>query len=105
MKGGIFIINNENPIKLKGEENVEWDLDPMVDIIFKSIFRKDEKRYLVKVLMKELFEAEVSDIEERDSYFIAKGKNKKGSRIKKKKLLSFKKDNYTNRNRSSTNSF
>jgi len=67
-----------NPIKLKDEKNVKWDLDPMVDIIFKSIFRKDEERYLIKVLMKELFGVKIRKIEEKDSYFIAKGKNKKG---------------------------
>jgi len=94
-----------NPVRLKDEKNSKWDLNPMVVIIFKSIFRKDEKRYLIKILMKELFEAEVSDIEERDSYFIAKGKNKKGSRIKKKTLLTFEKNNHTSRKRSSPNSF
>jgi len=50
----------------------------MVDIIFKSMFRKDEKRYLIKTLMKEFFYVEVKEVEERDSHFVAKGKNKRG---------------------------
>jgi len=56
----------------------------MVDIIFKSMFRKDEKRYLIKTLMKEFFYVEVKegklyvepyDYHDRDAAFTASAEN------------------------------
>jgi len=78
MKGGVPMATKEK-IMLKKEIEGKTDYpDPMVDIIFKSMFRKDEKRYLIKTLMKEFFYVEVKEVEERDSHFVAKGKNKRG---------------------------
>ena len=53
-------------------------LDPMKDIVFKSILKKDETHLIIRVLVKELLGLELFDIKEKDSGFTAKGKNQRG---------------------------
>lgn len=53
-------------------------LDPMKDIVFKSILKKDRKHVIVRVIVKELLGLELFDIKEKDSGFTAKGKNQRG---------------------------
>ena len=53
-------------------------LDPMKDIIFKSILKRDKTHIIIRTVVKELLGLELYDIKELDSGFIAKGKNQRG---------------------------
>ena len=60
-------------------EEAKYDyIDPMSDVVFKSIFKSDKDHFLIKVIVKELLGIELKEFEEKDPGFIAKGKNKKG---------------------------
>ena len=53
-------------------------MEPMKDIVFKSIFKLDKEHIIIKTLAKELLGVELESFKVEHPGFIAKGKNKKG---------------------------
>ena len=61
------------------EKGVKYDyLNPMNDIIFKSILRNDKNHIIVKTLAKEILNLDIKEVLEKDNGFSAKGTNMKG---------------------------
>ncbi|MGM9879579.1 MAG: hypothetical protein ACI31R_06130, partial [Bacilli bacterium] len=72
-------IYENNALKILEEDLKGHDyLDPMKDIVFKSILKKDKKHIIVRIIIKELLGLEFFDIKEKDSGFTAKGRNQRG---------------------------
>ena len=59
-------------------ENKEIYMNPMRDIVFKSILKLDEDHIIIKTLVKELLDIELTSFKVEYPGFIAKGKNNKG---------------------------
>ena len=66
-------------IKKKMKEEFGYDyMDPLSDVVFKSIFSKDKNHILIKILVKELLGIEFNSIKVKHPGFVAKGKNIRG---------------------------
>ena len=63
--------------RMKREYGYDY-MDPLSDVIFKSIFMLDKDYTMIKILVKELLGINFQVIKVRHPGFIARGKNKRG---------------------------